>query len=1245
MRIKKLELIGFKSFKDRTVIQFDKGITGVVGPNGCGKSNIVDALVWVMGEMSAKHLRGSSMEDVIFAGSDGYAPSGLAEVSLVLENDGGPFPAKYMKHSEVMVTRRLHRSGESEYLINKEGARLKDIQEIFMDTGAGSKGFSIIEQGAIGRIITAKPEDRRTLIEEAAGITKFKSRKRESQRKLVSTEQNLTRLNDIIGELKRQLDSMQRQVQRAERYKKLKEHAQELDLFVSSFEYLEVKAIVDEAEKIFNETQSMEIEGEADFSGLQTQVEELKVLLSEKENSVNDHQLVHVKLKTATQELDRYVTELKYKIEQGVKSKEMTGSILSENQKREELLLKEKEGVDSELSSIEQRAESLVTEYEEKKTIFEEREEQITEMDQDLTLKRRELMTVTQAASSIEAQVEGLNSRTDEMNSRLSSHQSTLDELSENQKEFSKNYKKVAEEFEKEKQLQLSIMSDVENFESNRQSIAEQVERKESEVEEYKDNLNEVTGKLYGLENLDANFEGFQEGVKNIMLWQKQKKTMHADGRVSETAPQFQPMADVVEVKDGYEVAMEAALGNRLQMLLGEGNQSVVEAVDYLKSEKHGRSSFLSNDFVGSDSGPQKSPSGEGVVTLLKEVVSVPEKYSSQVGTLLDDVVIVDSVRTALKLRPEYQGWSFVTPDGDVLDSFGVLSGGSAESADSGVLKRKKEIKELTQKKDEWAGKLSLAQLALGKLEEQLKTIEEQIREAREEKTKKEIYIAELKKDVERTENELKNVEEAMNRQTQQVEEMQEKLSQHQAQLLECGEKESELKERRQVLEDETENLSEEILTQRMSISHMQEEVAQLQAESAAKTQACEGLRRQQSMLQQSITEVQEQLGRMGEESTRNSEELTSHQTLIEEKRVELEKQILREEESEQQLSSLQDEFEQTRASLREVEDNLNQCMRDRSDRQTRMNEAQLKLDQSKMQETYLIQQVEERYAVDLSSVAKGCVEKYIEQNGLQKNLNLQTSDDTPGESEEATVEAASETSNQNIIELYKDFDLKPCKTELEDVRRKMNRIGEVNLSALEEFGELEERYNFLSQQHEDLVNSKEQLRKVIDKINRICSKRFKETFEAVNERFEKVFPVLFGGGEARLVLIEDPEKDDVGVDIIAKPPGKKMTSVTLMSGGEKALTSVSLIFSIFLVKPSPFCLLDEVDAPLDDANVSRFNDLVREMAKRSQIIVVTHNKHTMQVNKKLYGVTMEEKGVSKMVSVSLEEAEKVAQT
>ncbi|MCB0365363.1 MAG: chromosome segregation protein SMC [Bdellovibrionaceae bacterium] len=1202
MRIKKLELVGFKSFKDRTVIHFDAGITGVVGPNGCGKSNIVDALVWVMGEMSAKHLRGSSMEDVIFAGAEGYAPTGLAEVSLTLENDGGPFPAKYAKFSEVMVTRRLHRSGESEYLINKEAARLRDIQEIFMDTGAGSKGFSIIEQGAIGKIITAKPEDRRTLIEEAAGITKFKVRKRESQRKLVQTDQNLVRLQDIIGEQKRQLDSLQRQAQRAERYRTLKNEIRDKELWLMSRSYLTLREDLDQAQRGFIDAQDSDTSVTTEISQMEADLAEMKVVVGEKEQVVEQFQVERKEIQEKSQTLEHEIRELRFEIEQARRDKEMTGNILEQYQARQQALEKDKASYTEKVTGLTDVVQDLEQRFGERNEHYQQVQKRITEADEELTSGRREMLTVSQSESHIEAKLLSTQTQIEEAEAKITTSREVLAELKTKTDEFQQRHVSTHARLEEERQLQLGIMQDVENFQENLELLKVQVSEKQEEVDRFKDSLNEVSSRLYGLENLHANFEGFEEGVKSVMLWQRERNEMHADGSQS-TVVEFQPVAEIVEVPQEYELAMEAALGNRLQMLVSDSSQTTLSAVDYLKEKKSGRSSFVSADVLPSF---QENPEAgalresEGFKSYLNDVVKVPDQYRQQVAYFLKDVVVVDSIRTALHLRSLCGDKTFVTLEGDTLTAEGVLTGGASDSVESGVLKRRREIKELSQKREEWAGKLALAQGSLKKLEAKAATVAEELENSKTRQIEKEILVAELKKDLERAENELRNAQQALTRQDELVSREESSLNVLKDREAEMVTTIEETREKRMNLEKKVEELTAELKSSREGIDTIQSEVTQLKVDSAAKRQELEGLQVQLEMVSNSLMDVTTNLTKMSEESEKSSESLSMNSLKIEEQKLELERVVQQAKTKDEQLGAAQNEYEELAAEETELEEKLSKALHSINENKARLNDAQLKLEQLKMKEQYMVDQIHERYMLNLADEAP----KYK---------------DVPG-------------------------DLQATEAEVEDLKQKIKRIGEVNLSAIEEYDDLSERYQFLSQQHQDLTEAKENLRKVIDRINRICSRRFKETFEMVNERFIKVFPVLFGGGEARLIMVEDPEHNEMGIDIVAKPPGKKLQNVSLLSGGEKALTAVSLIFSIFLVKPSPYCLLDEVDAPLDDANVFRFNDLVGEMAKRSQIIVVTHNKHTMKVADKLYGVTMEEKGVSKMVSVNLHEAEKVAE-
>lgn len=1191
MKIKKLELCGFKSFKDRTVVQFDDGITGVVGPNGCGKSNIVDALQWVMGEQSAKHLRGSSMADVIFAGSEGYAPMGMAEVNLVLENDGGPFPAKYARFQEIMITRRLHRNGESEYLINKEQARLRDVHEVFMDTGVGSKGFSIIEQGAIGKIITAKPEERRHLIEEAAGITKFRIRKRESERKLADTEQNLVRLADIVGEIKRQLDSLQRQAKKAEKYRELKNSLRELDLWLSCRRFSEIAVETKHLKEMLIETEDMALQANTRKSELDAQIQNCRLLVTEVEKKVHERQTQKFEAQSEVQRKEGEILKINFEIEQARRNEQMTGNILQELEIR-------KVAIETDLAQAKIRFEAASGEAERATAGFEEHQASLNNTrqilnDSDALLieKRRAVVTADQAKAHIQAQVNSGEGRLGELHERLERSRAVLNELESKQSDFERVRKKYFDDLEKERQMQLSIMTDVDNFALNRTQLEEIIEAKRTDVNDKRLRLTEVESTLKSLEGLDQNLEGFQEGVKQVVQWQK-----------DQNSSEFRLVADLIVVPPQYEQAVEAVLGQRLQLLLGKTTVSAVQAIQMLREKSWGRSSFLGlNDLSIDSRAEQAKPNSSEVESLLIENIKTEQlEYYEAIKSLLGNVAVAKDLNTAIGLRIKYPYWTFVTLEGEVFSSDGILTGGSLESAQSGLLKRKREIGELSQAKEAAYSQLAVAQHELEQFENKLEGVANDLENAQKIKTEKEIAIAEKKKDLERSENELQNLMTAIRKNQAEVAEVQQSVDLQESKLSDLRKELDHLTARKTELEVAIETISEKLKAAKVQVDEQLTVNTELQVRSASKRQEADGLAKQVSLYEQSLRDITEQASKMSEESSKSNQMLSLGQIQLQQEKVKLEGLINQVNDLASQLWHVQNEYEKLGAESRAFDTEMSDVSRRANDAQAQTVEFRLKLEQLSLREQNISSQIFERYSQPIEQLV----------------------------AEYAAIER----------------DVVTVETEVNELRDKISKMGEVSLSAINEYEELMQRYEFLTTQQNDLLESKDQLRKVIERIDKICSKQFKDTFESVNERFKKVFPVLFGGGEASLAMVYEEGETDPGIDIIAKPPGKKSQNITLLSGGEKALTSVALIFSIFLVKPSPFCLLDEVDAPLDDANVFRFNELVREMAKRSQIIIVTHNKYTMEVNNKLYGVTMEERGVSKMVSVDLTDAKRVAE-
>ena len=1184
MRIKKLELCGFKSFKDRTVIQFDGGVTGIVGPNGCGKSNIVDALVWVMGETSAKHLRGASMEDVIFAGSQEYAPLGMAEVSLVLENDGGPFPVSYLNHSELMMTRRLHRTGESEYLINKQPARLKDIQEIFMDTGAGSRGFSIVEQGQIEKIITSKPHERRTLIEEAAGITKFKARKRESERKLKSTDQNLIRLADIVSELKRQMNSLERQAERAERYKKFKDHITDKEMWLFSIQYKDLSQQLKNIQQQFIEAQNRYAGFDVHEQSLQSNWENLKTSLEEKRVEIEDIQNKLQQTQRKASELEKSIRESQFEVKQAQQSQKMTKDFIGQHEVRKKALETEIYSIQNQFEEFESLVEEVQKVFEASQSQFEKAQAQINEIDRALSDKSRRLITLEQSAVEIKAKKESLKDKEEELKQDKEQTEDLCKTIFQNQKKFQKRKDELKGQLESKRQFQLGLNNDLEALKENMRVQKEKYTQTESQHHTVKEELSQAKSLLYSLENLQKNKAGYKEGVRFLI-----SKKSHSE---------LKTLADVVDVPEEWEVAFAHAVGVKLQTFVAPHfSISWCENIFLeLKSQNQGRVSFFqAPELLDIRPLPSQNFFSFPLESLYEKVV-VHGSYDNLLKPFLSQIFLIHSSSQAKEILKKAPQALCVTKEGEVFDSLGFISGGSSESSEALIVRRKREIRDLADKKDRTESSYKKLTLDLKILKDRVLVLESEWEQAKEKNTSEEIQRAHLQKDLEQTEHELGNTEKELSKQEDSLKEIAfkwDQISQDLKILIEKEEEESRLMES---LRSDKEILQHNLIQAQNGLEALRKKATDSQIQYAAKSEKLESMKENQEKLQSTLDEVHQEITHMTSKSQESEHIILKNQQAIEKQKLELQNYLDIIQKNEREISSLKNEFEDISMSERQATQKVSDIHLEKSQVQSKLKECELQKEQIQIKIQFLKEQAQEKYLENLEVVSSKYVDKFVLE------------------------------------------DQKSIEDEVKDLRSKLSRIGDVNLSAIQEYKDISKRHTFLYEQQQDLLKSKEQLKKVINRIQRICSRRFVETFESVNERFKKVFPILFGGGEARLVLVENEDETfDPGIDIVSQPPGKKMQNVSLLSGGEKALTAVSLIFSIFLVKPSPFCLLDEVDAPLDDANVFRFNDLVKEMAKRSQIILVTHNKNTMAVNNKLYGVTMQEKGISKMASVNLE--------
>ncbi|RMF42089.1 MAG: chromosome segregation protein SMC [Deltaproteobacteria bacterium] len=1170
MRIKRLEIIGFKSFVDKVELDFQEGVSAIVGPNGCGKSNIVDAIRWAMGEQSAKNLRGKAMEDVIFNGSESRKPHGMAEVSIIFDNEDGQAPPAFAQYAEIMVTRRLYRNGDSEYLLNKTPCRLIDIAELFMDTGVGRRAYSIIEQGKIGFILNAKPEDRRFLIEEAAGVTKFKARKKTASRKIEATKQNLLRLGDIISEVNRQLNSLKRQAQKAERYRRYREELKGIETRFALRRYRQLQ----------DELRGLE-QGEREGGGA---LEQLTARLQSMELKLDEGRLSQAGMEKDLTALQEQVYQLTADIQQaegGISFARQQRDKLDQQKERwateAEEVRKRLASLDEEEKSLDESGADLVRQVEQARAALEEQAGRCEEVDRlvgelsgEIEQRRNALYQMVSEQSRVEGQLQDASRRLemqDERQARNRSEAAMLqEELDRAHRQAEERARQLADERERHDGLRQQRDATRADLEQLRQRRAANEENLLSAREEF----NRVRSRLDSLRQLETSLEGYAEGVRTLM--ERDDFRASVDGLV----------ADRLVVPAELETAVEAVLGERVQAFLA-GRPQAEEAFGLLGGDR-GRATFL----VGQ--GAVDVPGVEGGRPLLDLVDTGGD---ARLASLLAGIYLVDDLLSRVE-RPLPFGVTLVTRRGDILTSRGEWTSGSAAGAGAGLLHQKREIKELEKRADQCRAEVDRLEAERQQLHGACAEAEQRLGELDSAIHRQELSLVDIDKDLARYRQEETRLTERLETLSVEVDQILGDRDRLQQLADEARQRLEELGRQRLEAEQQLEQLGERLAAQRQvqeqareQLTAMRVDVASLEERSQAARNRREGLENLRLELkgrlallaseQENATEEQQRLVREGEELQRRLEVLFD-----------------RREAEKKNYDQLRDRFEEMSQNLLLQEDELRTLRQQVAASRDQVGQLQLQLREKQLELEHLHHGFMEKYRIDLEHLEEVEDEPEIDQQAAEKRL--------------------------------------------EELRRLIDGIGEVNLTAIEEYQELEERSRFLTEQQEDLRQSLHGLQTAIAKINRTTRKRFRETFDLVNAKFQEIFPRLFMGGRAELRLTDEEDLLETGIDIIAQPPGKKLQGVTLLSGGEKALTAVALIFAIFLIKPSPFCLLDEVDAPLDEANIGRFNDMVKEMSALSQFIIITHNKRTMEMADTLYGVTMQEPGVSRLVSVRINE-------
>ena len=1182
MRLKRLEMIGFKSFAQKTVVELNPGITAVVGPNGCGKSNIVDALRWAMGEQSARHLRGHQMEDVVFNGSDSLPQTGMAEVSIIFDNEDGRGPTDFSNYSEIMVTRRLFRSGESEYSINKTSCRLKDVIEFFLGTGIGSKAYSIVEQGRVDELVNAKPEDRRVIIEEAAGTSKYKSRKLVAERKLERTQQNLLRVSDIVREIERQIRSMELQAKKAERYRALKAELKEKDLTCAVLKRNAFNEEIAEQERRVAETENHLSGHLTALHAKEAESEGVRLALMEADREISAQQENVYQHKTKIQTQEQAIEFIRKDLAQLAHSESDTRAALARLEESAAHLAQE-------IAELGKAKESFIqlSLFEQHFLADKERElhtldARLRGLEVDLEREKEALIEAANSIAYLRNDAQAKEKRRGEIERELSrsreEHQAACDALARAKIKGSDS--KSALDASLDRARERAFQSS--RVDATVQSLGKAKQEQETKIGGLKEQFQENRSRLVTLEDLQRNYEGYQEGVRAIMLKKQQEAPNGIYGLV----------AEVVEAPEAYEKALTAVLGDRLQYVIVKSQGEGVEAVEYLKHEASGRGSFIPVQLSRKLS--KSLPLGEAeVVGPLLDMISVKEGYRDVAEYLLNDVVLIKDLQSGLALwsRNGYYN-TLVTPDGEVIDPMGIVTGGSEAPLEGSFLTQRRRIRELRE---------SLAEIEtqLRQEETELATVKQALEEAESQKSRLASEMHGLELERVRLEHESLAAESDAGRLTTTVN----------ALALEEDE-----------LSGALQSLVEEIHQCRTQSSALTEEKLCREQTLAQKQATADELGEKLESLQAAVTQSRIRHAALGEKRDN-----THHN---------LEDRLRQQSETEARLGVCQAQIADLQRRTVEMQSALERAETDCAAGKASLQELETKLQASRQQYKAIsmnLAELEESIK-ELRPLGEACQE---EKNRLQlqlaeKRLNYQhlaatVRDKYDADLTQLEVNITDDAPSQDELLM-----------EIDELRGRLERMGEVNLAAIGEYEDLTTRFQFMNKQKEDLEKSIADLQQTIVKLNRICRLRFKESFEAINEKFETIFPRLFRGGKAKLVLTDENDYLETGVDIIVQPPGKKLQSITLLSGGEKALTAVSLLFAIFLTKPSPFCFLDEVDAPLDDANLDRFNDMIKEMSEHSQFVLVTHNKKTMQAAEILYGITMAEPGVSKVVSVRM---------
>ena len=1181
MYLKNIEVYGFKSFAQKINFEFHNGITGIVGPNGSGKSNVGDAVRWVLGEQSAKQLRGGNMQDVIFSGTENRKPLSFASVSITLDNSDHKLPVDY---NEVTVARRLYRSGESEYLINGSGCRLKDIQEMFYDTGIGKEGYSIIGQGQIDKILSGKPEERRELFDEAAGIVKFKRRKITTLKKLDEERQNLVRVTDILSELTKQLGPLERQSETARIYLAKRDELKELDINLFLLDHQrtgellnELETKLSQAQQELDEAQSAYEQTKAEYERLEQELEELNTKL----DALKEEQQENALLK---QQYEGQVKVLEEQISSGRQNSEHFRSRLTvlkdDLQKRSE----EKEKLTEERAALYNRLKETRDNLKKETESLENIVSNVDECTQAVEDGKNEIIEILNSRATTKGKAQRFDAMMEQLDIRKAEVSQRILRLKSEEAILESDREKAQKQYDTVTNVIQSTNAECVRLDEEIHQIQEKLKKQNSQMEIGQTAYHREASRLESLRNITERYDGYGNSIRRVMEQKSREPGIRG------------VVADIIHVQKDYEVAIETALGGSIQNIVTDHEQTAKRMISFLKKNRYGRATFLPLSNISGRGGlAQKDVLREpGVVGTANTLVEADAEYSELVMYLLGRVLVVDNIDHAIAIGKKYRhSLRMVTIEGESLSPGGSMTGGAFKN-NSNLLGRRREIEELERSVGILKKELEETQRAIGEnrsrrnvLRDTIADFQQQLQQQYVEQNTAKMNLAQIQEKEDEIQSSYRRIEREQEELRQQAGEIRQDHSSIARELEDSQKDEKELE---------------------VFIETKQKELEEWKAEETEKNHVLEKIRLEESSLEQQNHFLQENISRLENEIEayhRESEEITEN------------------------LSRSAEEIHKKEDGIEELKKAVTECTGKEEVLDARRIEWQEEKEKRSTSHKSFFEK-RDHLSEKTSLLDKECfrlrsqAEKIEEQREAQISYMWEEYEITPN----------------NALQYRKEelTDRQTIKKDVLRIKDEIRKLGSVNVNAIEDYKNLLERHTFLSAQYEDIVKAEETLEGIIQELDEGMRKQFTEKFRDIQREFDKAFKELFGGGKGTLELAEDEDILEAGIRIISQPPGKKLQNMMQLSGGEKALTAIALLFAIQNLKPSPFCLLDEIEAALDDSNVGRFASYLQKLTKNTQFIIITHRRGTMNAADRLYGITMQEKGVSTLVSVDLVE-------